>query len=123
MKLLFSLLSAAVLCGCATSRPRHVATASPVRYWQVVSSDFEGHWTAEYIAEGGVRKMSEQNGFAFTAVQRRIFKPVPLEFRYPLGRPVSVIASNVVAKPVPKPLWLERLDAGLPPIQTQAGPR
>ena len=118
MKLIFSFLPVVALCGasmlsgCACHR-RTVVVATPVpAYSRVVSSDFEGHWIAEFVAEGEVLKA--EKGYRFTAVQRRIFKPTVMEFHYPLGRPVTVIASNVIVTPAAKPLWLERMDRDVP---------
>ena len=81
----------------------------PAPYSRVISSDFEGRTIAEYIAEGPV--CETRCGFRFRAVERRIFQPVELEFRYPLGRPVTVAASNLVALPSYKPCWLAAMDA------------
>ena len=100
--------ASALLSGCACSTRRAVILESDPTYSRVVSSDFEGRWIAEFVAEGPVRKT--EGGFAFTAVQRRIFKPTTMEFHYPLGRPMKVIATNVIVTPANKPLWLERLD-------------
>lgn len=107
--LLAGLGATALVSGCAHS-PREVVVTPVPTYSKVVSSDFEGRWIAEFIAEGKVRKA--EGGYSFTAVQRRIFRPVPLEFHYPLGRPMTVIATNVIVTPASKPLWLEKLDQG-----------
>src|SRR5690606_18672217 len=96
---LFALTLVALLSGCASTRPVRVSSTP---YSSVVTSDFEGRWIAEYIAEGDVKKT--EDGYRFNAVQRRIFQPATLEFLYPLGRPVTVLASNVVVTPAPKPL-------------------
>jgi hypothetical protein len=81
----------------------------PAPYSRVITSDFEGRTIAEYIAEGPV--CETKCGFRFRAVERRIFTPMALEFRYPMGRPVTVAASNIVAMPSYKPCWLAAMDA------------
>lgn len=73
-------------------------------YSRVTTSDFEGRCIAEYIAEGPVEET--RGGFIFRAVERRIYQPTPLTFRYPLGRPVVAVASNIVVDPAPRPPWL-----------------
>ena len=97
-----------LLNGCFTV---HTKQPRPVRaplYYRVVTSDFEGKRIAEYVAEGEVIKTDD--GFTFNAVQRKSFGP-PVEcYRYPLGRPITVQASNVVSLPTCKPLWLRELD-------------
>ena len=105
--LLAALGATALFSGCAHSSRELVVLPVP-NYSKIVSSDFEGRWIAEFIAEGKVRKV--EGGYSFTAVQRRIFRPVPMEFHYPLGRPMTVIATNVIVTPASKPLWLEKLD-------------
>ena len=112
MRLVFRLV--AVLCvlgclggslgGCASWRRQDVTFP----YWRVVTTDFQGRWIAEYVAEGPVKKVEE--GFTFVAVQKRLFSSETLEFHYPLGRPLVVGASNVVVTPTGKPLWLARID-------------
>ncbi|HWL50855.1 MAG TPA: hypothetical protein VNQ90_00365 [Chthoniobacteraceae bacterium] len=95
--------------GCATRSTVVVEeVVSQPLYARVVVADFRARPIAEYIAEGEVRKTSE--GYAFRAVERRIFSPQPLRFRYPLGRPVTVSGSNVLVTPAAKPEWLVRTD-------------
>lgn len=118
----FSCVSAAMLGACASHCPTPVAAVLvPMEYWRVVSSDFEGRRIAEFIAEGRVRET--EDGYCFRAVQRRIFTPYALEFHYPLGRPVTVNASNVVVTPATKPLWLENVDEGSRPVDENKGYR
>jgi hypothetical protein len=81
-------------------------------YWRVILADFEGCWISEYIAEGHITKTS--NGVCFQAMQRRIFQPVTLTFRYPLGRPVKVQGSNIMITPTDKPAWLRQAVQYLP---------
>ena len=82
-------------------------------YWQVVSTDVEGCWISEYIAEGEVTPFCD--GYRFRAVQRRTFRPVTLTYRYPLGRWVKAQAPNIIITPACKPLWLKILDLYTPP--------
>lgn len=114
MKRIFSLLSAVavsifaaaisgMLTGCCSCRTS-VVIPCETPYWQVVLTDYEGCWIAEYIAAGSVTKTC--NGVCFQAVQRRIFKPVTLTFKYPFGRPVKVQGSNIIITPACKPIWL-----------------
>lgn len=97
-------MAMAGLGGCA-SRCHEVVE---IPYWQVVTMDVEGCWIAQYIAEGDVTKTC--NGYRFVAMQRRIFQPVTLTFKYPLGRTVKVEAPNIVVTPTCKPLWLQELE-------------
>lgn len=101
---LFGVLMA--LGGCATCQ-RCCVISGPV-YSQVVLTDVEGCWISEYIAEGPVRETCE--GVCFQAVQRRIFKPTTLTFKYPLGRPVAVRGSHILVTPTGKPSWLQVSD-------------
>jgi len=96
--------------GCCYRRGGALPAAPvPAAYSRVLASDFEGRAIAEYIAEGPV--FETELGFRFRAVERRIFRPRPLVFRYPLGRPVTVAASNLLATPACKPAWLIALEA------------
>jgi len=114
MKPIWSLLMVAVLAvcfgGCATCQ--RVCVLRGPSYSQVVLTDFYGCWISEYIAEGPV--METCSGFCFRAVQRRIFQPVTLTFKYPLGRPVKVAGSHIIVTPACKPLWLQELDRQMP---------
>ena len=100
---------ALLLAGCCCKRRVVLLVPPPAPYSRVISSDFEGRPIAEYIAEGPV--CETECGFRFRAVERRIFRPWVMEFRYPLGRPVTVAAPNVVATPSCKPCWLVAMDA------------
>ena len=95
------------LAGCHTCRPC-VTILPGVRcapsYWRVTLTDFEGCPISEYIAEGPV--CENGCGVNFWAIQRKIFTPFPLTFRYPLGRPVQTGASHIIVVPAPKPYWL-----------------
>ncbi len=98
-----------LVAGCATRSTvevEEVIVATP--YARVVVADFRANPLAEYIAEGSVRPTDE--GYRFQAVERRIFQPRLMVFRYPLGRPVTVTGSNVVITPAAKPTWLLRAD-------------
>ncbi len=75
----------------------------------MISSNFEGCPIAEYIAEGPV--CETECGFRFRAIERRTFGPYPMCFRYPMGRPVTVAAPNVVSRPACKPAWLIQMEA------------
>jgi len=77
-------------------------------YWRVVTTDVRGCWIAEWIAENPVKKAGE--GYCFWAVQRRIFRPYVLTFRYPLGRFVKVEAPNIIITSAAKPQWLCELE-------------
>jgi hypothetical protein len=105
-------VASVLLSGCFNVYPHPPKPWRNGHYSKVMTSDFEGRPIAEFIAEGSVIK--DEEGFHFYAVQRRIFEPEPLEFHYPLGRPVSVQASNVISIPVKKPEWLARLDGDGP---------
>ena len=118
-KVIVALGFAAMLSSCATCRPCYVAVPCSTPYWQVVLTDFEGCWISEYIAEGLVTEICD--GVCFRAVQRRIFKPFLLTFKYPLGRPVKVSGSNIIVTPTGKPLWLRQSDRTLPPANTCSG--
>lgn len=82
-------------------------------YWQVVTTDVEGCWIAQWIAEDEVKNTGD--AYCFRAVQRRIFRPYILTFRYPLGRLVKVKAPNIIITPAEKPLWLVETDRYAPP--------
>ena len=97
-----------MLAGCYSVHPRGPRPPRIPVYYRVVTSDFEGRPIAEYIAEGKV--VQDDEGFHFWAVQRRIFEPKQMDFRYPQGRKITAAASNTVAKPIEKPLWLKQLD-------------
>ncbi len=106
MKLLF-LPVLALLAGChATGRYNPVI--STTEYSRVVATDLRGRPIAEYIAEGPVRDTAE--GYRFRAVERRIYRPEQLTFRYPLGRPLTAGAPNLGVFPCHKPEWLAGLD-------------
>ena len=105
------LLAAVMVCllgGCA-----HREDFCELPYWQVVTTDVEGCWISEYIAEGDVMPIC--NGYAFRAVQRWTFQPVILTYKYPLGRYVKVLTPNIIITPTCKPLWLKILDQYTPP--------
>ncbi len=112
MKWMASWVLAAVatglLGGCA-----HREAWCELPYWQVVSTDVEGCWISEYIAEGDVTPVC--GGYRLNAVQRRTFRPVTLTYRYPLGRFVTAKAPNIIIVPTCKPLWLKILDLYTPP--------
>jgi len=100
--------------GCCATRCHQVAVVVVEEpYWQVVTTDVEGCWIAEWIAEGDVEKSGR--GYRFRAVQRRIFRPFALTFKYPLGRTVKVKAPNVIINPTQKPEWLRQLECCTPP--------
>lgn len=104
----FVLWLCASLSGCFYAQTElPVPKRTPV-YHKVMSTDFEGRRIAEYISEGEVIKTDD--GFLFAAVQRRIFQPKVLEFRYPLGRVITVKTPNVIIVPATKPTWLRDLD-------------
>ena len=107
-----------LLSGCFTAYPRPPKPERAQDYYRVVTADFEGKRIAEYVSEGEV--IQDDDGFRFWAVQRRIYEPTVMEFHYPLGRKVTVAASNTVAVPTTKPLWLKCLDGDCPP---EAGER
>jgi len=112
MKWIASFFLAAVVCLLAGCAHREVALCE-LPYWQVVSTDVEGCWISEYIAEGDVTPVC--GGYCFQAVQRRTFRPVTLTYRYPLGRRVKAQAPNIIVTPTCKPLWLKILDRYMPP--------
>ena len=95
---------AAAMPGCAARCHRCVAVVCEPAYQQVVLADFEGRPISDYIAEGSITETC--NSVCFRAVQRRIFKPVTLTFRYPLGRPVNVQGSNIIITPASRPCWM-----------------
>lgn len=100
--------------GCCIPRCHQVVMMSVEEpYWQVVTTDVEGCWIAQWIAEGEVKKAG--NGYCFRAMQRRIFRPFTLTFKYPLGRLVKVEAPNIIVTPTEKPQWLRELDRYTPP--------
>ena len=104
------LVAVAAVCllgGCASQQKPEVP------YWHVVLTDFEGCWISDYIAEGDVTP--RDTGFCFRAMQRRIFSPVVLTFKYPLGRPVKVLGSNIIVTPACKPVWLQEIEHYMPP--------
>lgn len=107
----------AMICLGGCCHPRVCVTP----YWQVVTTDFEGCWIAEYVAEGDVLPTSR--GYCFRAVERRIFKPAVLTFKYPLGRPVKVEATNIIVTPTCKPLWLQEVERTMPPADQCAVPK
>lgn len=98
---------------CCRSMCRRAAYEKP--YWRVVLTDFEGCYISEYIAEGKIAKMPDAEGYCIWAVQRRTFRPWILTYKYPLGRPVKVMGSNIIITPACKPLWLQETDRYLPP--------
>ena len=112
MNRIAAVLLTAVVCllgGCAS----HREVLCELPYWQVVSTDVEGCWISEYIAEGEVTPAS--GGYRFKAVQRRTFRPVTLTYKYPLGRFVKAQAPNIIVTPACKPLWLKITDLYMPP--------
>jgi len=120
MKWMASFFLAAVtvsfLGGCAVQQ-REVLCELP--YWRVVSTDVEGCWISEYIAEGEITPTC--NGYCFRAVQRRTFQPLTLTYKYPLGRFVKAQAPNIIITPTCKPYWLKVMDLYTPP-PNQCGP-
>lgn len=94
--------------GCCRDRmigPKYV-------YSRVEVSDFSCRPIAEYVAMGPVQNVP-CGGFVIMAVERTIFHPCPITFRYPLGRPVNVMASNIRVTPAAEPYWLTCMDGGL----------
>ena len=106
--------------GCYTVYPHPPKAVREQDYYRVVTADFEGKRIAEFVSEGPVKETDD--GFTFWAVQRRIFEPKVLEFHYPLGRQVTVAASNTVSTPTCKPHWLECLDGDCPPEDCKPTP-
>ena len=100
---LAALFPAFVLGGCTRTCLASVWICK-ISYSRVLLTDFEGRYISEYIAQGPVSRCGD--GYQFTAVQRRIFTPFKLTFRYPLGRPVSVQGSHILISPTPRPAWL-----------------
>jgi len=98
-----SVMVSVLTSGCSYRRSTSYISQLSV-YSRVTTSDFEGRCLAQYIAEGPVEET--RGGFTFRALERRIYQPSPLVFRYPLGRPVVAIASNIVVEPAPRPTWL-----------------
>lgn len=109
------------LAGCYTVDPKPPTAGRAQDYYRIVTADFEGKRIAEYVSEGPVKKSDD--GFTFWAVQRRIFEPKEMEFRYPLGRQMTVAASNTVSVPACKPKWLECLDGEIPAAECRQAPR
>src|SRR5262249_12417227 len=101
--LLFSLLVAFVLSGCATSDKKHHQ-----HYRKVRETDLEGHLVAEYVAEGDVWRYGR--GYRFKAMQRTIGGPYRITSRYPQGRKVLIHGANIVVMPCGKPYWLYQID-------------
>ena len=110
----FVLAAGILLGGCA-----HREALCELPYWQVVSTDVQGCWISEYIAEGEITPTC--NGYCFRAVQRRTFQPLTLTYKYPLGRFVKAQAPNIIITPACKPQWLKVMDLYTPP-PNQCGP-
>ena len=108
------LFTSVILCLCASlGGCLHVHTRPPTPkkapiYYKVMASDFEGGRIADYVAEGEVLRADD--GYRFSAVERRIYQPEVIEMHYPLGRVVTAKAPNVIVVPTDKPLWLRHLD-------------
>ena len=114
MKFLHFFPVAATLCvsllltGCVSVETTPPKAEKEQDYYRVTTADFQGKRIAEFVSEGPVKRT--EDGFTFWAVQRRIFEPEIMEFHYPLGRTVTVAASNTVSIPTRKPEWLVCLD-------------
>jgi hypothetical protein len=92
---------ATLLAGCSHCCWCRRAPCPGPKYWRVTLTDFEGQRISEYIAEGPVTETCD--GICIWALQRRIFHPYVLTFRYPLGRPVKVQGSNIIVASICSP--------------------
>ncbi len=90
------LLALAFLTGCQT-------------YTKLSVTDRQGDRTADWIAEGYVKKVEQ--GFAIKAVERRSGPPNEVVNRYPNGWNTIVVGANIIKQSVDKPEWLIQLDA------------
>jgi hypothetical protein len=106
-RLIFSLLAAMALNGCATSYTNNIFTRNR-NYRKVRVTDLQGYLIAEYIAEGNVWRRGK--GYRFKAMQRTVGGPLKTTARYPQGRIVRVDAPNIVVMPCGKPRWLYEID-------------
>ena len=106
-RLIFSLLAAMALNGCATSYTNNIFTRNR-NYRRVRETDLQGHLIADYIAEGNVWRYGK--GYRFKAMQRTNGGPIRVTSRYPQGRKLIIDGPNIVVMPCGKPQWLYEID-------------
>ena len=106
-RLIFSLLAAFALSGCATSYTNNIFTRNR-NYRKVRVTDLQGRLVADWIAEGNVWR--QLPGYRFKAVQRTSGGTYPIVSKYPQGRNVYVNGPNIVVMPCGKPQWLYEID-------------
>jgi hypothetical protein len=100
-RLLLILLGTLLLAGCQTA----ISPRAP--YYEVIATDFRGNLIASWTAAGPVRRV-EGGRYYFVAVERRIPNP-PREFKYVVGRRVTISAPNVEVHRVSPPVWLREV--------------
>jgi hypothetical protein len=88
----------------STEDTRRTSDSAYVPYHRIVETNFSGERIVSWIAEGKIRH--RDNGLAFRAVERTVYRPIQLNYHYPLGRPMWASASNIVICPVEKPVWM-----------------
>ena len=98
MKFLPLVALLALLTGCQTT------------YTKLTVTDFDAEPISEFIAEGLVWPLDQ--GYRIRAVERRVEGPYPVVRRYPNGWRTTVVGANILRERVPKPAWLEAIDAG-----------
>jgi hypothetical protein len=74
------------------------------RFWKVVATDIQGEVIAEWTAATLPLKIT--GGYKILAIEKRVYTPHFIEYRYAIGRKVEVLAPNVSVFRVPAPGWM-----------------
>lgn len=74
------------------------------KFWQVISTTYEGEVVAEWIAVGQPKKI--EGGVRILAIAKSAPGPYPYEARYVIGRRVDVLGANVDYFRTAPPAWL-----------------
>jgi len=100
------LLAFLLLGGCESQLP---ADKTHTKYTRLTVTDSRGEFTAEWVAEGRVKKTDQ--GYDIDAVERKSAPPFPQTIHYPNRNPSSVTGVNIILEEIEKPDWLKKLDA------------
>jgi hypothetical protein len=102
MALLFSAL---FLAGCSCL-PRDPYIDCNSDFSRIVSTDYVGNIISEWIGAGKVSYECNDHSYNFLAVEKERHGRFPVNRRYVIGRPVKVIAPNVIVYPIEPPEWI-----------------
>lgn len=102
IRALLPLVLALIFAACETVSPYPLSDS----FFRVRVTNPRGELISEYVAQGGVWRTKETDGYRFRAVQRLSGAPYMVESHFPNGRITQVDGPNIVVTPCGKPLWL-----------------